>query len=154
MQKRYFSVLTVITVIGSLTFSYQSVQSQTRPNPGERGFWCDTSGKIPMTLYQNAEGKVEKWIEWRSYVFNNLGYNPVNRCREVSKNFETQRQTGKLKYITFSIKNKLPVVCAALSKERCDGILLTLPSQKQVVPVMSKLLALIEGVKNAPPLRL
>ncbi len=125
-----------------------------RPAPGERGFWCDNSTGIPMTLYQNAAGNVETWIVWRSPVFNNLGYTPQSRCQDVSQNFETQRQTGKLGFLTSSTLNGMTVICAAQAEGVCDGILFTVNDPSQVVPLLGQLLALREGVTATPPLEL
>ncbi len=156
----------ITLIVGSLGTNIYSALADTapgvqrfypvtvRPVPGERGFWCDNSTGTPMTLYQNAAGNVETWIVWRSPVFNNLGYIPQSRCQDVSQNFETQRQTGKLGFLTSSTLNSMTVICAAQAEGVCDGILFTVNDPSQVVPLLGQLLALREGVINTPPLEL
>jgi altronate dehydratase len=107
-----------------------------------------------MTMYQNAQGGVERWIEWSSGAFSRSGYSPLTRCQKVSERLESQRRAGRLKYITSSMQKSLPVVCTATDGGECDVMLFTLRRREDVVPVMSKLLALREGVKGVPPLRL
>lgn len=154
MKKPSFAkLLTGIALIfGSLVTSFNSVSA--RPAPGERGFWCETSTGVPLTLYQNASGKTETWIVWRSPVFNNLGYTPQSRCQDVSQNLETQRQTGKLGFLTSSTLNGMTVICAAQAEGVCDGILFTVNDPSRVVDILGQLLALREGVANTPPLEL
>ncbi len=125
-----------------------------RPEPGQRGFWCDTSTGVPLTLYQNAAGQVETWIIWRSEIFANFNYTPLLRCQEVSQHFETQRQAGKLALITTGTHNDMVIVCAAGANGACDGILFTVNDPARVVEIVSQLLALREGLPNTPPLEL
>jgi len=154
MKKNSFAKLMTgaVLMLGSLIANFDSASA--RPVAGERGFWCDNATGTPLTLYQNATGKVETWIIWRSPVFNNLGYTPQSRCQDVSQNLETQRQTGKLGFLTSSTLNGMTVICAAQSDGVCDGILFTVNEPSRVVEVLGQLLALREGVANTPPLEL
>ena len=154
MKKDSFAKLITSTalMLGSLIINLDSASA--RPAAGERGFWCDNATGTPLTLYQNATGKVETWIIWRSPIFNNVGYTPQSRCQDVSQNLETQRQTGKLGFLTSSTLNGMTVICAAQSDGVCDGILFTVNDPSRVVAVLGQLLALREGVPNTPPLEL
>ncbi len=147
-------VLTAVAIAPGLTISTEPSQAQSNPAPDQRGFYCDNSTGVPMTMYQNAGGSVERWIEWSSGVFSRSGYSPLTRCQKVSERLETQRRAGRLKYITSSMQQSLPVVCTATDGGECDVMLFTLRRREDVVPVMSKLLALREGVKGVSPLRL
>lgn len=147
-------VLTVVAIAPGLTISTEPSQAQSNPAPDQRGFYCDNSTGVPMTMYQNTAGGVERWIEWSSGAFSRSGFSPLTRCQKVSERLETQRRAGRLKYITSSMQKSLPVVCTATDGGECDVMLFTLRRREDVVPVMSKLLALREGVKAAPPIRL
>ncbi len=105
-----------VAITPSLTISTEPSQAQSSPAPNQRGFWCDTSKGMPMTMYQNAAGSVEHWIEWSSSVFSQSGYDPLTRCRDVTERLETQRREGRLKYITSSMQGGLPVVCTATTQ--------------------------------------
>jgi hypothetical protein len=146
------AVTGAVLVLSSLMTSFDSASA--RPATGERGFWCDSATGTPLTLYQNASGNVETWIIWRSPVFNNLGYTPQSRCQDVSQNLETQRQTGKLGFLTSSTLNGMTVICAAQSEGVCDGILFTVNDSRRVADILGQLLALREGTPNTPPLEL
>ena len=147
-------LLMAVAITPSLTISTEPSQAQNSPAPDQRGFWCDTSTGMPMTMYQNAAGSVEHWIEWSSGAFSQSGYDPLTRCQNVTERLETQRRAGRLKYITSTMQEGLPVVCTATTQGECDVMLFTLRRQEEVVPVMSQLLALREGVKGVPPLQL
>ncbi len=82
--------------LGITTFS-QSSQGQ---NAAARGFFCDTSSGVPVTIYQNTQGTQEPWIRWVSNAFGSSGYDPQTRCQEVSGRLETYRRNKQLKYIT------------------------------------------------------
>lgn len=143
-----------LTGVAFLSFLGSLSPASARPAIGERGFWCETSTGVPLTLYQNAAGAVETWIVWRSPIFNNLGYTPESRCQDVSQNLETQRQAGKLGFLTSSTLNGMTIICAAQAEGVCDGILFTVNDPEQVVAVLGQLLALREGIPNTPPLEL
>lgn len=129
--------------------------ADNRPAQGKIGFWCDTSDdKLPITAYQNAAGGVETWIEWQSTNASDLGFDPLTRCQQVSQQFETQRRAGRLKYLTHSKKNGVNVICPAKAEGECNGILFTLNPGQDPVKVLSQLLALREGTKGTPPIKM
>ncbi|MCL1465474.1 COP23 domain-containing protein [Argonema galeatum] len=106
--------------LGITTFS-QSSQAQ---NTAARGFYCDTSSGVPVTIYQNAQGTQEPWIRWVSNNFASSGYNPQTRCQEVSGRLETYRRNKQLKYITVGMMNGQNVVCTASQVNgRCEGLI-------------------------------
>ena len=128
--------------------------AQDRPDPGQRGFWCDASAQFPMTRYQNANGQVETWFIWRSRASQQLGLSRLERCQTVSRRFEGQRREGKLKYIIVTEQEGLRVVCSAKSDGQCDSLLLTLNPNQDLVAVIGQLLALREGIKGIPPIQM
>jgi len=157
MKKMPFSAFpklltSMALILGSLVTNLNTASA--RPAPSERGFWCDETSGVPLTLYQNAVGNTETWIAWRSPVFNNLGYTPQARCKDVSQNFETQRQTGKLGFLTSSTFNEMTVICAAQAPGVCDGALFTVNDPSQVVDILGQLIALRDGIANTPPIEL
>src|SRR5919202_3852998 len=119
-------VLTAVAITPGLTISTEPSQAQSQPTPEQKGFFCDNSTGVPTTMYQNAQGGVEHWIEWSSGAFSRNGFSPLTRCQKVSERLETYRRAGKLKYVTASTQKGLPVICAAKDDGACDGILFTL----------------------------
>ncbi|OCQ96456.1 hypothetical protein AMR42_12840 [Limnothrix sp. PR1529] len=128
--------------------------AQSQPAPGQRGFWCHTSGGAPTTMYQNAQGNREPWIQWVSNVFRSAGYDPLTRCQEVSGRLETYRQNRQLKYLTVGVMNGQPVVCTASQVNgRCENLVFTLKPGQNAVRTLNNLLAWREGQAATPSLR-
>lgn len=136
--------------LGITTFS-QSSQGQ---NAAARGFFCDTSSGVPVTIYQNTQGTQEPWIRWVSNAFGSAGYNPQTRCQEVSGRLETYRRNKQLKYITVGMMNGQNVVCTASQVNgRCENLIFTLKQGLDPVRTLNNLLAWREGQAGAPSLR-
>lgn len=138
-----------IALTGITTFD-RSSQAQ---NAAARGFFCETSGGVPVTMYQNAQGIKEPWIRWVSKAFNASGYDPMTRCQEVSARLETYRRNKQLRYITVGMMNGQRVVCTASQiNGRCENLIFTLKRNQDAVRTLNNLLAWREGQAGAPSL--
>jgi hypothetical protein len=110
---------------------FLGIQSgMTQPIEGQKGFYCDTSGSVPSTVYQNAEGVKEVWIKWVSDTLAN--YDPLTRCQQVSDRFEKYRLSQQLKYITVCTASKI--------NGACEGLLFTLKTGQDPLTTLYKLL--------------
>jgi Circadian oscillating protein COP23 len=139
-----------IAALGSFTIGAESSQAQ---NAAARGFYCDTSGGVPVTIYQNAQGAREPWIRWVSNAFASSGFDPLTRCQEVSGRLETYRRNRQLKYITVGIMNGQRVVCTASRLNgRCEGLIFTMKRGQDPIRTLNNLLAWREGQAGAPSL--
>ncbi|MFB2923355.1 COP23 domain-containing protein [Aerosakkonema funiforme] len=148
-------VFTKVVVTGAIALS--SVAIGTPPsqaqNAAARGFFCDTSSGVPVTMYQNAQGTQEPWIRWVSNAFASSGYNPQTRCQEVSGRLETYRRNKQLKYITVGMMNGQRVVCTASQVNgRCENLIFTLKPNQDPIRTLNNLLAWREGQAGAPSL--
>ncbi|WP_293333966.1 COP23 domain-containing protein [Microcoleus sp. CAWBG58] len=145
------TVGTIAIALSSVSLSAKPAQSQ--PAPGQRGFWCDNSSGVPITMYQNVQGNREPWIRWVSNDFSGAGYDPATRCREVSSRLETFRSNKELKFITVGLMNGQRVVCTASQVNgRCQGLIFTLKPNQDAVKTLNNLLAWREGQAGAPSL--
>ena len=149
-MKLRFLGLVAVAALGSFTIGTQQSQAQ---NAQARGFYCDTSGGVPVTIYQNAQGAREPWIRWVSNAFASSGFDPQTRCREVSARLETYRRNRQLKYITVGMMNGQRVVCTASQVNgRCEGLIFTLKRGQDPIRTLNNLLAWREGQAGAPSL--
>ncbi|MTJ53437.1 hypothetical protein FJR38_12685 [Anabaena sp. UHCC 0253] len=118
-----------------------------------RGFYCDRSTGVPVTVYQNSQGTTEPWIRWISNHFRYSGYDPLTRCQEVSGRLETYRRNKQLKFITVGRMNRQNVVCTASQVNgRCEGLIFTLKRGQDAVKTLTNLLAWREGQAGTPSL--
>lgn len=146
------------SVFATSAISLTCVAIATSPSPAQnaaaRGFFCDTSSGVPVTVYQNPQGNKEPWIRWVSNAFASSGYNPQTRCQEVSGRLETYRRNKQLKYITVGVMNGQRVVCTASQVNgRCENLIFTLKPNQDAVRTLNNLLAWREGQAGAPSLR-
>ena len=130
--------------IASSTLTFNSVKAQT-----QKGFRCDASEAIPTTMYYNASGGKEPWIQWISEHFSSSNWTPKSRCQTVSGRLEQYRLEGKLKYVTLGTKNNQQVICVA-SHDRgpCEGIIYTLRPEQDGVAALNNLFAWGSGQQN------
>ncbi len=146
--------LTGILMIGAVAVGMTATFSQpgqTQSAPGQKGFYCDMSTGVPVTMYQNSQGMREPWIKWVSDAFSGSGYDPTTRCQQVSGRLETYRRNKQLKYITVGRMNGENVVCtASMVNGRCEGLIFTLKPGQDAVRTLTNLLAWREG-QVAPP---
>lgn len=135
-----FAIASCLTVV----ISYNSVQAET-----ERGFKCDTSSRIPTTIYHTSQGVQEPWIKWVSEHFSGSNWTPLSRCQTVSKRLEEYRLNGKLKYVTLGMENNQQIICVANSDNGpCEGIIYTLRPGQDGIATLNNLFAWGSGQEN------
>lgn len=144
--------LTTVFTVGAIAFG--ATVSLHQPSYAQaRGFYCDRSTGVPVTVYQTYSGAREPWIRWTSNYFTQSGYDPVQRCEEVSARLETYRLSKKLRFITVGIMNGQRVVCTASRfNGRCEGLIFTLKPREDGVRTLNNLLAWRDGQAGAPSL--
>ncbi|NEP79250.1 MAG: hypothetical protein F6K17_10285 [Okeania sp. SIO3C4] len=148
MKLKYLKLITASAItLGSFALAIKPSISQLPP--GQRGFFCDTSEGIPTTIYQNSQGGREPWIKWESNVFK--GYDPLTRCKQVSRRLEIYRVNRQLKYITAGMMNRQKVICTASQVNgRCEGLIFTLKPGQDVIKTLNNFLAWREGQAGTP----
>ena len=142
------SILTKVLTAGVVTLSAFGAfnQPSQAQNTAAKGFYCDTSSGVPVTVYQNAQGASEPWIRWVSNTFRSAGYDPLTRCQEVSARLENYRLNKQLRYITVGMMNRQRVVCtASVINGRCENLIFTLKPNQDAVRTLNNLLAWREG---------
>ncbi len=128
------------------------VESPSQAQRGQ-GFYCDTSGGSPATMYQSSQGGTEKWISWDSNFFADAGWTPAARCGEVSNRLESFRAAKLLKYVTVGRMNGENVICTASEKNgRCSGLIYTLKPGQDAIRTLYTFFGLREGSAGVPVL--
>ncbi|MHC5765747.1 MAG: COP23 domain-containing protein [Nostoc sp.] len=123
--------------LGATATINQPSQAESR-----RGFYCDTSGNKPVTVYKNPKSVTEPWVRWTSNYFKDAGYNKLTRCQEVSQRLETYRRNRNLRFITVGKMNGQNVICTANQVSgRCENLILTLKPNEDGVQALNNLLA-------------
>jgi len=149
------SILTRVFTAGVITLGAFGTfnQASQAQNATARGFYCDNSSGVPVTVYENAQGAKEPWIRWVSNAFRSSGYDTQTRCQEVSARLETYRRNKQLKYITVGMMNRQKVVCtASMINGRCENLIFTLKPNQDAVQTLNNLLAWREGQAGVSPL--
>lgn len=143
---KYKLSLTAIAIasgISSLT-AFNSAHAQIN-----KGFKCDIDSGIPTTMYHNARGKKEPWIQWVSDHFSSTNWTPLSRCKAVSERLEEYRKQGKLKYVTLGMENQQRVICvASYDNGPCEGTIYTLKPGQDGVAALNNLFAWGSGQEN------
>lgn len=114
-----------------------------------RGFKCDISESIPITMYHNSQGVKEPWIKWISDHFSDSNWSPLSRCQAVSERLEEYRLNGKLKYVTLGMQNQQQIICvASYDNGPCEGIVYTLKPEQDGIVALNNLFAWGSGQEN------
>ncbi|AMW28414.1 COP23 domain-containing protein [Arthrospira platensis] len=124
-----------------------------RPNRVvQQEFFCGRSDDdVPTTFVRNSRGTFPV-IRWVSLVFNQAGYVPQTRCRQVSSKFQEFYERGLLNYVTTGTVNRQPVICVSDAKDGpCLGVLFTLKPNQDARRTIRQLFAL-QANANAGPL--
>ncbi|MEG4308009.1 MULTISPECIES: COP23 domain-containing protein [unclassified Microcoleus] len=151
MKQQLWTKVLAATAIALSGLTVASEPSYGRRASGESGFWCNTSTGAPVTVYQNAQGAVEPWIEWTSDYFSGSGYDPATRCQLVSQRLETYRRQRMLKYITAGQMNGQNVICTANQVNgRCQNLIYTLRPGQDPIGSLYNLLAWRQGYVGMP----
>lgn len=103
-------------------------------------FYCGLSNDgVPTTLVKNSRGTFPV-IRWVSRVFDDAGYVPETRCRQVSLKFQQFYEQGILNYVTTGRVNQQPVICVSNAKDGpCLGILFTLKPEQNANRTLEQL---------------
>ncbi|MEH1795644.1 MULTISPECIES: COP23 domain-containing protein [unclassified Nostoc] len=134
--------LTNVLVAGGIALSATATINQPSQAESRRGFYCDTSGNKPVTVYTNPRGVSEPWIRWTSNYFKDAGYNKLTRCQDVSQRLENYRRNRDLRFITVGKMNGQNVICTANQVNgRCEKLILTLKPNEDGVQALNNLLA-------------
>ena len=143
--------LTNVLVAGAIALGATATINQPSQAESRPGFYCDTSGNKPVTVYTNFKGVSEPWIRWTSNYFRDAGYNKLTRCQDVSHRLETYRRDRDLKFITVGKMNGQNVICTANQVNgRCERLILTLKPSEDGVQALNNILAWRQA--GAPPL--
>lgn len=65
-------------------------------------------------------------LRWQSDYFEESGYTPEKRCKEVAPRFQEAYDNGSLTYITNGRMNNQPVICTSTEEGVCEDLLFTL----------------------------
>lgn len=151
MTRRFWTLLatTGAIALSSLIMGKEPAQSQTAS-----AFYCGMAANgLPATIYRNRDGRTEPWIVWRSDFFSDAGYNPEERCRQVSARLESYRSNRQLTFITVGTMNGENVICTASRiNGRCENLIFTLKPGQDAIRTLNTFLAWREGQAGAPSL--
>ncbi|MBD2516054.1 hypothetical protein H6G93_13740 [Nostoc sp. FACHB-973] len=137
--------ITVFTTFATIICGNQPSLAQ------DSTFFCgnNTQG-IPTTYARTQRGNVPV-IRWVSWDFAASGYNPQQRCQEVTGRFQTYKNNGTLNYITTGIMNRQSVVCVSDTKGGgCQGLLFTLKPGANASRVLQQLFNIGDGTATGP----
>ncbi|BAT56120.1 hypothetical protein NOS3756_51220 [Nostoc sp. NIES-3756] len=126
MLRKSLALLSGVAVASSLGAVFSTPSYAQYPANGP--FSCDTSN---LTTVVGARKSVV--MRWRTNEFSGSGYNPLQRCLEVSNRFNSFYNSGQLEYLTAGYVNGKPVVCATSSGGSCNSanVLFTLNSRNK-----------------------
>ncbi len=136
--------LTKVTALWALAFGATAAFSQ--PSTAERTtFVCspDSAG-VPTTYAQTPRGPVPV-IKWVSDHFSDSGYPPQTRCQIVTGRFNTLHSSGRLNYLSASVQNSQPVICALSQRGGECTLLYTLKPGQDPNIVLERLQAVRQG---------
>ncbi|SKB14104.1 conserved exported hypothetical protein [Planktothrix sp. PCC 11201] len=114
-------------------------------------FYCDLSSDgIPTTFVKNTRGTFPV-IRWVSRIFDDAGYVPETRCRQVSSKFQQFQKRGLLNYVTTGRVNNQPVICVSNAQDGpCLGILFTLKPNQNANRTLQQLFDLRANASAGP----
>ncbi|MEB3886908.1 COP23 domain-containing protein [Lyngbya sp. CCY1209] len=119
--------------------------------PVNQEFFCGRSDDgVPTTFVKTRRGTF-RVIRWVSHVFNQAGYVPETRCRQVSSKFQQFYERGLLNYVTTGIVNRQPVICVSDAKDGpCLGVLFTLKPHQDAHYTLQQLFDLQANADAGP----
>ncbi|WP_201322117.1 COP23 domain-containing protein [Pseudanabaena sp. lw0831] len=103
-------------------------------------FACVATDKTITTVVRTSNRDIPI-ITWTSKIFSS-DWTPEKRCQQVTRKFENLRQKNALKYITTSVVNGSPVICAVKTvNESCtdEEILITLKDRSEAQKVLDQM---------------
>jgi hypothetical protein len=119
--------------------------------PVNQEFFCGRSDDgVPTTFVRTRRGTFPV-IRWVSQVFNQAGYVPETRCRQVSSKFQQFYERGLLNYVTAGTVNRQPVICVSDAKDGpCLGVLFTLKPHQDARHTLRQLFDLQANASAGP----
>ena len=114
-------------------------------------FYCGVSSDgIPTTFVRNSRGTFPV-VRWVSRIFDDAGYVPETRCRQVSSKFQQFYERGLLNYVTSGRVNQQPVICVSNRQEGpCLGILFTLKPEQNAQRTLQQLFDIRSNASAGP----
>ncbi|WP_017719468.1 COP23 domain-containing protein [Kamptonema formosum] len=121
--------------------------------PNSTTFVCDKDlSGIPTTFAVTSRGRVSV-IKWISEYFTGSGWNPEQRCQEVSERFQQLYSAGRLNYLSAGRQNGQPVLCALRSSTHTEdcALLFTLKPGDDATRLLEQLRQIARGDAAAGP---
>ncbi|HAO12466.1 MAG TPA: hypothetical protein DCQ51_15165 [Planktothrix sp. UBA8407] len=114
-------------------------------------FYCGLSSDgVPTTFVKNTRG-IFPVIRWVSRIFDDAGYVPETRCRQVSSKFQQFQKRGLLNYVTTGWVNQQPVICVSNTQDGpCLGVLFTLKPYQNANRTLQQLFDLRANASAGP----
>jgi len=125
------SIVLIITTVGCSSLTPNPFNNSTsQASPVRTSFFCTNDLKgIPTTYAQTPRGRVSI-IKWVSEYFKNSGYDPQQRCQEVSSQFQKLYNEGKLNYLSVGRKNNQSIICGlSASNSACEQLFTLKPGE-------------------------
>jgi hypothetical protein len=112
-------------------------------------FFCGRGANgIPTTFVNTLSGNTPM-VRWVSEFFQDSGYTPEVRCRDVSQRFNSFYNQGILNFLTTGIVNRQPVICvASVMGGPCTGVLFTLRPGQNATRVIQQLFDVRAGASG------
>jgi hypothetical protein len=126
-----------------------TMQFQKPAEANQPGFYCDTSGRVPVTRIRTSRGE-ESFIAWNTST---RGYSASRRCREVAARFESQRPRGQLFLTSRRNVNGSPVICYTETRGgSCNrnNVLVTLRRNTNHRAALRRFMDFQRGASNRP----
>ena len=114
-------------------------------------FYCGLSSDgVPTTFVKNSRGTFPV-VRWVSRIFDDAGYVPETRCRQVSSKFQQFYERWLLNYVTTGWVNQQPVICVSNTQEGpCLGVLFTLKPYQNANRTLQQLFDLRANASAGP----
>lgn len=145
------SIVLLIATVGCSSLTPNPFNNSTsQASPVRTSFFCANDLKgIPTTYAQTPRGRVSI-IKWVSEYFKNSGYDPQQRCQEVSSQFQKLYNEGKLNYLSAGSKNRQSIICGlSASNSDCEQ-LFTLKPGEDVSRILQHLREIATGKASGP----
>jgi hypothetical protein len=121
-------------------------------------FACNSDGDVPTTVMQLESSEEQVIIRWSSKYFEEAGYDPETRCRQVTARLDKYAKENTLLYAINGEINQQPVLCLTsesatecgegLSEQKQDGLIFTLKSATNALEKLERFALLLEGNEN------
>lgn len=149
------SMAAILTLSSLLVRGQPTTSTEQIVASDQVAFFCKdiydpaSDSKIPATLVwvPGRKGNI-RIIGWKSEFFARFGWNPQQRCEEVTSKFQALYDKGQLKYLTTGEAQGYPIVCALEQEnDSCDETrqLFTLKPHDNPNQVLRRLMDILKG---------